>query len=326
MKQLNLFIVTVLIGQFIQAQNVGIGTTTPNSKAMLDISSISKGLLIPSMTTVQRLSIDSPAEGLLVYDLSNLRMYQYQNGVWQHFINNDYWTRSSTRERVYNFSDSVGIGTSTPQQRLHVAGNIKSIGNLITDGDIMMNNAGSILQVQNSGDNKVYVQLSGDNLRMGTNGGNTTGDMIVRMDGTDRLLINEDGKVRIGVTGVSNPTPDLDVYGNINLSGTVYKTAETNTAPLLPICYGKIAANGSTLSGTDNFTCSRLSKGRYRITCSEVTANSVVIATATALDGGISVPNICSIISYSGFFDIRVWEEVLHLDFYDAIVNFTVFK
>ena len=326
MKRVFFFLLIIISNKITIAQNVGIGTTTPNSKALLDISSTSKGLLIPSMTTVQRLSIDSPAEGLLVYDLSNSRMYQYQNGVWQHFINNDYWTRSSTRERVYNSSDSVGIGTSTPQQRLHVAGNIKSIGNLITGGDIMMNNTGSIFQAQNSGDNKVYVQLSGENLRMGTNGGNTNGDMIVRMDGTDRLLINEDGKVRIGVTGVSNPTPDLDVYGNINLNGTVYKTAETNTAPLLPLCYGKISAAGAVMSGTANFTSTRISKGRYRIFCDGVTANSVVIATATALDGGIFLPAICSIICYSGLFEIRVWEEVQYLDFYDAIVNFTVFK
>lgn len=33
------------------AQNVGIGTTTPASSAILDLTSITKGLLMPRMTT-----------------------------------------------------------------------------------------------------------------------------------------------------------------------------------------------------------------------------------------------------------------------------------
>lgn len=43
---------------------VGIGTTTPNASAALDVTSTTKGLLIPRMTTAQRTAIASPAAGL----------------------------------------------------------------------------------------------------------------------------------------------------------------------------------------------------------------------------------------------------------------------
>jgi hypothetical protein len=46
---------------------VGIGTTTPDASAALEITSNNKGLLIPRMQSGERLGIVSPAPGLLVY-------------------------------------------------------------------------------------------------------------------------------------------------------------------------------------------------------------------------------------------------------------------
>ena len=46
---------------------VGIGTTTPNPSASLEVSSTVSGLLLPRMTNIQMLKIPSPAEGLLIY-------------------------------------------------------------------------------------------------------------------------------------------------------------------------------------------------------------------------------------------------------------------
>ena len=63
--------------------NVGIGTTSPNSTALLDVSSTTKGVLLPRMSTTQINAISSPAEGLTVYNtvLSTLCFF---NGVsWQ---------------------------------------------------------------------------------------------------------------------------------------------------------------------------------------------------------------------------------------------------
>jgi hypothetical protein len=48
-------------------QNIGIGTTSPNASALLDVSSTTKGFLPPRMTGAQAELIGTPAAGLLVY-------------------------------------------------------------------------------------------------------------------------------------------------------------------------------------------------------------------------------------------------------------------
>lgn len=49
---------------------VGIGTITPDASSILDVSSNSKGLLMPRLSTVQRDAILLPASGLMIYNLT----------------------------------------------------------------------------------------------------------------------------------------------------------------------------------------------------------------------------------------------------------------
>lgn len=67
MKKKILILMAVLSFGFAQAQ-VGINTTTPHASAALDIMSTNKGVLLPRMTTAQKIAIANPASGLLVYD------------------------------------------------------------------------------------------------------------------------------------------------------------------------------------------------------------------------------------------------------------------
>lgn len=46
---------------------VGVGTTTPNASAVLDVTSTSKGLLPPRMTDAQKNAITSPVAGLMLW-------------------------------------------------------------------------------------------------------------------------------------------------------------------------------------------------------------------------------------------------------------------
>jgi hypothetical protein len=48
--------------------NMGVGTTTPDASAILDVTSANRGVLLPRMSTTQRTSITTPATGLLVFD------------------------------------------------------------------------------------------------------------------------------------------------------------------------------------------------------------------------------------------------------------------
>ncbi|MEP6747808.1 MAG: tail fiber domain-containing protein [Bacteroidota bacterium] len=66
----------------VQAQNVGIGNSSPNVNAKLDITSSDKGVLIPRMDSTHRKAISNTI-GLLVYD-STTNSFWYNNGVaWQ---------------------------------------------------------------------------------------------------------------------------------------------------------------------------------------------------------------------------------------------------
>ncbi|EQC49096.1 concanavalin A-like lectin/glucanases family protein [Bacteriovorax sp. BSW11_IV] len=67
---------------FFNTGSVTIGGTTADSSAIFDIQSNSKGLLPPRMTTAQRNAISSPAEGLMVYDLDEKKLYNFSNGAW----------------------------------------------------------------------------------------------------------------------------------------------------------------------------------------------------------------------------------------------------
>ncbi|MEP7170775.1 MAG: hypothetical protein ABI855_15510, partial [Bacteroidota bacterium] len=55
---------------------------TPDASALLDLTSINKGLLAPRMTTAQRIAISSPAAGLLVYDISLSEFYYFNGTIW----------------------------------------------------------------------------------------------------------------------------------------------------------------------------------------------------------------------------------------------------
>ena len=70
-KIILILIIAASIHSSLRAQsNIGIGTPVPDPSAILDISSGSQGLLVPRLTTAQRTAIVSPANGLLVFDIT----------------------------------------------------------------------------------------------------------------------------------------------------------------------------------------------------------------------------------------------------------------
>jgi hypothetical protein len=79
MKQFFTLLAAVVLTATTYAQ-VGIGTTTPDASSALDITSTTKGLLIPRMTAAQRDAISSPAIGLMIYQTDGTVGFYYYNG------------------------------------------------------------------------------------------------------------------------------------------------------------------------------------------------------------------------------------------------------
>jgi hypothetical protein len=65
MKHFFTLLAAVLFTATTYAQ-VGIGTTSPDASSALDITSTTKGLLMPRMTNAQRQAISNPAAGLQI--------------------------------------------------------------------------------------------------------------------------------------------------------------------------------------------------------------------------------------------------------------------
>jgi hypothetical protein len=93
----------------------GIGTTAPNASAKLEIAATDKGLLIPRMTSTQRGSINSPANGLLVYQTDGVVGFYVNTGTaaspaWTR-INMD-WVRTGN-DIAYTLGNVSTTGTLT---------------------------------------------------------------------------------------------------------------------------------------------------------------------------------------------------------------------
>lgn len=81
MKGLYLIFVMTLCTCTLTAQ-IGIGTTTPDTSAQLDVYSTSKGFLLPRMNTIQRKNITKPAIGLMVFDTDKNSLYFFDGAKW----------------------------------------------------------------------------------------------------------------------------------------------------------------------------------------------------------------------------------------------------
>ncbi len=85
----------------------------------------------------------------------------------------------------------IGIGSSVlPEDRLHVAG-----GNMLLD-----NSSNTTFQLQAGGVEKGFLQLSGNNIRVGAYSTNSTGVFIVRLNGGDRFTVFPSGNATLDGT------------------------------------------------------------------------------------------------------------------------------
>jgi hypothetical protein len=62
--------------------NVGIGTSTLDSNAILELNSTTQGFLPPKMTTTQKNAIFTPPSGLVVYDTTTNKLCVYNGTSW----------------------------------------------------------------------------------------------------------------------------------------------------------------------------------------------------------------------------------------------------
>lgn len=186
----------------LSSAQVAINTTNTaaHSSAMLDITSTTKGLLIPRMTTLQRTSIASAAIGLIVMDITTNSLWYFNGTAWGELssVNSNLWNTSSNN--IYNTNTAnVGIGTNSPGFPLNFS---NSLGNKIS----LWGNAGAHygFGIQNNL-LQIHSSAAGTDIAFGYG---ESGSF------TENMRITGNGNVGIGV---SNPAFKLDIANRMRL-------------------------------------------------------------------------------------------------------------
>jgi uncharacterized protein (TIGR02145 family) len=103
--------ISIISGQGVSVNESG---DPADSSAMLDVSSITKGMLIPSMTQVQRNAISSPATGLIIFQTDNTPGFYFYNGSAWVLIGNEALSVDDLIDGSIT-GNSLFIGTGTGQ-------------------------------------------------------------------------------------------------------------------------------------------------------------------------------------------------------------------
>ena len=95
--------------------NVGIGTSSPTTSAILDLSSTTQGVLVPRMTAAQKNAISSPTTGLLIFQTDAPSDFYYYNGSSWMSLREPNWTSAGTIQSVgWNSTTTApSIGTTS---------------------------------------------------------------------------------------------------------------------------------------------------------------------------------------------------------------------
>lgn len=152
-----LFLPFLWNGQGLVAQNIAItddDSYTANPSAMLDVKSLTKGMLIPRLTTAQRTAVVTPATGLLVFDTDAGSFYFYNGTSWLNLTSgnaNGIWSYTSP-DKVYltDTYDKLGVGTATPFGKMEVKSDL-GLGTNDPIFQVINNNGDTVFAVYQQG-------------------------------------------------------------------------------------------------------------------------------------------------------------------------------
>ena len=165
-----------------------------------------------------------------------------EDGTSIKFTKNELNNSPSNTLMLISSSGNVGIGTTTPSQKLEVNGNIALTGNEQWIGNSANNSA-----------NKIKFFGSSDTMDLITGDSSAYDGWDFLSGTTSRVRITRLGNVGIGTTG---PGEKLEVVGNISASGDLYGDDLILGTGRITTANTHIDYSGTPLTGITNITAS----------------------------------------------------------------------
>lgn len=257
-KSILFFLGLISTAMFSFAQT-GIGTTTPDASAKLEVASTNKGFLPPrvALTATNSASpITSPATGLLIFNTASAGTipnqvspgYYYWDGVsskWFRLedkadnlgnhtatdnirLNGYYLSNDGGNEgiRVDN-SGNVGIGTNTPTAKLNIAGGgvriASGLGNTSTRPSVNTSTVGNY-EIRGVGGGASQIDGQDDGfLRLSAGGGtNAFQQSSIDLSGYSATVPDMNNTIVMRTAGAERLR--IDNSGNVNVTGKINLT------------------------------------------------------------------------------------------------------
>lgn len=148
----------LLLTSYACFSQVGIGTNTPNSSSLLEISSTDKTFVPPRMTNVQMLAIPNPLIASIVYNTTFNSLYIYNSLGWKSMLETD-----NPNLICKKSGGSLMVSNNTyynfPLNSTHIQSQNASTYEIISNGKI---------RIKENGIYMVGAQLSVNNMPSGT--------------------------------------------------------------------------------------------------------------------------------------------------------------
>ncbi len=300
MKKIITVLLFIAAHKMATAQSVGIGTTTPNSSAQLDVTSTTKGMLIPRMAEAEKTAILSPVQGLMIFNTTT-NSFQYYNGIsWVNISHSGIISGTANKVAKFNspwgltaaglISDNgagVAINTTNALPNSSALLDMTSTGKgiliprmLSAERTAIVAPATGLLVFDNT-TNSFWFYNSSTWTELSTSGGTN----VWTVNGTNISYT-------VGAVGIGTSTPSypLDVVGNSRFTGWV---AINDPSPDYPLDVNGLASiqylgvGGATPSTT--YPLDVLGNTRFQNNTS-VTGNSTILGNSL-VNGNMTVNN-----------------------------------